>query len=404
MTTLGRELRERGHEVIIVSTVDAEHRVSAAGLDFLPVGVDEFPIGSLEEFTARQGTLTGAPAIRLIVGHLRDIARVMFRDLPDLLADLAVDGLVVDQVAPAGGTVADRLCLPFVSVCSFMPLNSERDVPPVMTPWSYLPTPLGRLRNAVGRRVEARALRPLVDLVNTARAGWGLAPVTVDGSFSGLAQIAQQPEFFDYPRRDLPAGFTYTGPFLDPKGADGPFPWDRLDGRPLVYASMGTLQNRMGWVFREIAEACAGLDVQLVLALGRADAPVPENLPGDPLVVGYAPQLALLRRADLVINHGGTNTVLECLAHGVPMVSLPVATDQFGVAARVRWLGVGEFIPVHKVKARDLRALVEHVRATPAYRRRARESARRIARLDGVRAAADVVEEAFRTNSPALCR
>jgi zeaxanthin glucosyltransferase len=97
--------------------------------------------------------------------------------------------------------------------------------------------------------------------------------------------------------------------------------------RPLIYASMGTLQNGVERVFQVIAEACAGLDAQLVLSLGTGF----ENLAplaGNPIVVGYAPQLELLRRSALTITHGGLNTVLESLSVGVPLVVIPVTNDQ----------------------------------------------------------------------------
>jgi zeaxanthin glucosyltransferase len=58
------------------------------------------------------------------------------------------------------------------------------------------------------------------------------------------------------------------------------FPWSRLDpNRPLVYASMGTLQNGILQTFRMIAEACAGLDLQLMISLGGGQDPA-LDLPG----------------------------------------------------------------------------------------------------------------------------
>ena len=51
--------------------------------------------------------------------------------------------------------------------------------------------------------------------------------------------------FFDYPRERLPDNFHYTGPWHSVDFGDNlDFPWEKLDGRPLIYASMGTLQNR----------------------------------------------------------------------------------------------------------------------------------------------------------------
>jgi UDP:flavonoid glycosyltransferase YjiC (YdhE family) len=117
----------------------------------------------------------------------------------------------------------------------------------------------------------------------------------------------------------LPDHFHYTGPWKEAgEGTDGNFPWGRLNGRPVIHASLGTLQNRLAHVFRVIAEACAGLDAQLVLSLGNEKASAPENLPGIPIVVSYAPQVELLRRAALAITHGGLNTTLESLSEGLP--------------------------------------------------------------------------------------
>jgi len=102
-----------------------------------------------------------------------------------------------------------------------------------------------------------------------------------------------------------------------------------------------------GYKVSVIAEACSGLDLQLVISLGGGQDPaLLGDLPGDPVVVGYAPQLELIRRSALTISHGGLNTVLESLAQGVPMVVLPVAYDQPGVGARVEWSGVGRSIPI----------------------------------------------------------
>ncbi len=70
------------------------------------------------------------------------------------------------------------------------------------------------------------------------------------------------------------------------------------------------------------------------------------DLPGKPLVVGNAPQLELLKRAEIVISHAGPNTVLETLMQGKPLLALPMALDQPAVATRLSALGVAEVLPV----------------------------------------------------------
>ena len=48
------------------------------------------------------------------------------------------------------------------------------------------------------------------------------------------------------------------------------------------------------------------------------------------------------------------NTVLEALSTGVPMVAIPIAYDQPGVAARIAYHHVGEFIDLEVARAANL--------------------------------------------------
>jgi zeaxanthin glucosyltransferase len=243
--------------------------------------------------------------------------------------------------------------------------------------------------------------------INQQRRAWGLpAARGMNGAFSGLAQIAQLPAALELPGRRLPPGFHHTGPWTDAAGrAPVDFPWSRLDpDQHLAYVSMGTLQNGILQTFRVIAEACSGLDLQLVISLGGGQNPaLLGDLPGDPVVVGYAPQLELIRRSALTISHGGLNTALESLAWGVPMVVLPVTYDQPGVGARVEWSGVGQSIPVGRLTVDRLRDAVRSVLGDPAYRERAGRLQSSIEAAEGLNRAADLIEGAFgtgRTVSP----
>src|SRR5262249_94836 len=119
------------------------------------------------------------------------------------------------------------------------------------------------------------------------------------------------------------------------------------------------------------------------------------DLPGDPIVVGYAPQLDLIRRSTLTISHGGLNTALESLAEGVPMVVLPVAYDQPGAGGRVEWSGAGRSIPVGRLTVDRLCDAVRIVLGNPAYRERAGRLRSSIEAADGLNRAADVIEAAF---------
>ena len=157
------------------------------------------------------------------------------------------------------------------------------------------------------------------------------------------------------------------------------------------------MQNGLHHLYQAILDACADLPAQVVLTLGRDTGPRPERIPANAQVLGYGPQLALLERASLVITHAGMNTTLEALSRGLPMVALPIANEQPGIASRIRHTGVGEFLSIRSLTPGRLRNVVEAVSSNPSYRERAHACADQIRRANGLSRAAALVEEAFAT-------
>ena len=155
-----------------------------------------------------------------------------------------------------------------------------------------------------------------------------------------------------------------------------PFPWEKLTGKPLIYASLGTLVNGLDHVYKIILETVGKLpEIQVVLSTGKNVKP--EDLGSvlsNTTLVRSAPQIELLKRATLCITHAGLNTTLEALGQGVPMVAIPIGYDQPGVAARIAYHGVGEFAEVGDLTAERLSDLIQRVQANPSYRDRARYS------------------------------
>jgi MGT family glycosyltransferase len=385
--------------VVYFQVADLERPIRAAGLRFRQIGREDFPPGSLRARDEEVSQLKGLAALRCGLRGIRRKALMLFRDAPAAIRDEGIDALLVDQIEPAGGTVAEHLGLPFVSVAAALPINTDPSAPPVTFSWPHRVGVAARLRNRVGNTVSKWIFSGVLRTINRQRRAWGLPPArNVNSLFSSLAQVAQLPAALELPGRRVPPHFHHTGPWTDAAGrAPVDFPWSRLaPGRPLAYASMGTLQNGVLQTFRVIAEACAGLDLQLVVSLGGGQNPaLLGDLPGDPVVVGYAPQLELIRRSVLTVSHGGLNTALESLQWGVPMVVLPVAYDQPGVGARVEWLGVGRSIPVGRLTVDRLRDAVRAVLGDPAYRKRAGRLQSCIEAADGLNRAADLIEGAF---------
>jgi MGT family glycosyltransferase len=394
LSALGRELQARGHRVTYFQLCDLEQKIRSEGIEFCPIGQRDFPPGSLWKWIGDLGKLRGVAALRLTIRAVERTTIVVCREAPAAIRQAGVDALLVDQMEPAGGAVAEYLGLPFITVCNALAINRDPVTPPPFTPWRYRDGWWARVRNRVGYAASDWLTRPITRAVADYRAQWKLPPLrSPDDSFSQLAQICQMPREFDFPRAMLPKAFHYVGPLRRSVSQPIPFPWERLDGRPLVYASLGTLQNTREPVFRCFAEACRGFDVQLVISHGGGLTPEQAaNLPGRPLVVPYAPQVELLARARLTITHAGLNTVLDSLAHGVPLVTVPITYEQPAIARRVEWTGSGRSILLRRLAPRVLASAVREVLHDPRYRTSAQQVALGIRQAGGVSRAADIIE------------
>jgi len=388
---VARELQRRGHRVTVFHMPDLASSVRAEQVDFVTIGANDHPLGSLSQSLADLGRLSGFAALRFTVRAIAKTTEMICRDAPQAVRDARVDMLLVDQTEPAGGSVAEHLGIPFVTLCNALALNREPDVPPPFSPWNYRESMWARMRNRLGYAVSDRILAPVRGVLADYRRRWKLtAHKGSEDSYSRLAQISQQPREFDFPRKFLPSCFHYVGPLRSPERRTVEFPWERLDGRPLIYSSLGTLQNQKTNLYQCFVEACADLEVQLVIA-GRSPeslGPLPENV----IAAAYAPQLELLEKASLTLTHGGLNTVLDSLSCGVPMVLVPLTYEQPAIAMRVARIGAGEILPLSRVSPHGLGTEIKRITADDAYSVNARVLAASIRTAGGVVRAVDIIE------------
>ena len=401
MTTLCRALEERGHSVVLFSIADVEERVRAAGIEFHQIGADEYPPGALKALDDRLGQLSGWAAMRFTLDRVKNTGRMIFRDAPSAIRQEDVDALLIDET-DMSGTVAEHLGIPFVSIAIVPPMSHDVRLPPFYFGWQPGNGWFSRQRNRAAMLLLSRFAKPVADVVNAQRAEWGLNPFrNIGDALSPIAQIAQMPRAFEFEEVSGPEILHYTGPWVNPaQRSPIEFPWSRIDGRPLIYASLGTLQNGSESIFRMIAEACSTLPVQLVISLGGGFLPEQlGRLAGDPVVVPFAPQLEILKHASIVITHAGINTVLEALSEGVPLVAVPLGNDQPGVAARLEARGAGVVVPRRKLTTSRLQRAVRLMLEDPGYRSRAQELSRTLRQIDGPAMAAEIIERSLQLSA-----
>jgi MGT family glycosyltransferase len=395
-------LKDRGHKVTFFEKPKIEDRVRQAGLEFFPIGRSRSSFEN-KKTKVNDGSLRSElSTLRFNLKRITHDLGIYLQETPSALRRTGVDALLINEIALTGPTLAQMLRLPYFIISTSVPHNFGWNGFPWFSGYRYSTSWLSVAQTAL---LEISALRmrgPIRRALDENRRQFGLGPVhQARRSFPELAHITQLPKSLDLPRTKLPGNFYYTGPFAN--GAARPyveFPWDRLDGRPIIYASLGTTRNVQPFVFRLIAEACQGLDLQLVMSLGgRFDPRIFADLPGNPLVTRYAPQLELLKLATIVITHGGPNTVFEALMEGKPMVAIPIAHDQPAVAVRLARLRIAEVLPVMRLSASKIHRAATKVLNDPSYRDAAVKMQAELHSLHGLQRAADVIEEAIEKHS-----
>lgn len=159
---------------------------------------------------------------------------------------------------------------------------------------------------------------------------------------------------------------------------------------PTVYFSFGSYFSVHTDILCRIADALRGEPVRVLFASGLTDATALNPVPDHWLVRDYLPQVALLPHCDVVVCHGGNNTVTEAFAVGVPVVVAPFASDQFGSAASIEQHALGTvFDPNHA----SVETILFAVRAGLASRSRVAALGARVRALDGPGLAVQLCEE-----------
>ncbi|CAB9501637.1 Zeaxanthin glucosyltransferase [Seminavis robusta] len=429
--SLGGALKKaRGHSVTFVASAKGQRYAEREELDFVElVGHDQ----AMEEGDQRLASLSGIDAVRCTSECLVHYATLLLRDLPGVLDTLEqpVDAILLDEILYLAATsVAEYKKIPFGVHATTVSVSHSTDVPPFTTTWDYRDAWWGRLRDTAGWMALLWqcpiSSRPVV---NEWRLQHGLPEIPSgmkrDG---GVIQVTQQPYFLEFPKKPdtLPSHFFYTTPWHTDTTADvtsestddnSSFPFDKLDAsKPLIYASLGTVQNQSKQVYQNICQACLELlqeqhELQLVLALGKKGVAVEDIIPpmadndnNNILVVDFAPQLQLLDRASMVITHCGMNTTLETMARGIPALAIPITNDQPGVAARWRSLGAVMVLdsPAQATTVRIQQAIRALLPEASTYRQAAKTLQRRLQEeTPNLDETAHLIELAFSANQEA---
>jgi UDP:flavonoid glycosyltransferase YjiC (YdhE family) len=356
------------------ASAEAGHSVAFAGQ---PVMIPVIEAAGFTAFATGGATLSGTserlPLLKLDLeredrdlreGFATRLARERAAAILALCAAWRPDLLVCDEIDFGAVVAAERLGLPHATVL-------------VIAAGSFV------RKYVVGE--------PLNEL----RAEHGLPPDPDLAMLSRYLVLSPFPPSYRDPAFPLPATAHAIRPLtIDRAQNDAASSWSALPDAPTVYFTLGTVFNvESGDLFERVLAGLRVLPINVIATVGREldpaeFGPQPSNIH----IEQYIPQLAVLPHCDMVVSHGGSGSVMGALAHGLPMVLLPIGADQPLNAARCGELGVARVLDALEATPEAVRAAVSAVLEDPAYRRAAERLRDEIAALPEPRHAVGLLE------------
>ena len=313
-----RELVDRGEEVWYFCSKRFEADVLAAGAIFLDLGEE------MEAFMAGYKPMGNHPFFTLLEYMIR-YDEALLPQLFSVIKSHSFDYVVYDSVL--GGGYFLRNSLPIPVICS----NSTF----VM---SKLPVPERMLVPGFHPQLDAfyEKLQTVCDQVQVP------VPSAYDLFLNkgDLNLVYTSKEFNS--DDDFDESYAFVGPSLTERAEDTEFPFAEIEGKRVLYISLGTINTNHPQFYKTCIAALKDIGRPVVLSVGRkCDMSLLGEIPDSFIVRDYVPQLDILKRADVFISHGGFNSVSEALYFGVPVITVPMVNDQFLVAKRLEKTGAG---------------------------------------------------------------
>ncbi len=338
--SVGQALRERGHRVAWVGYGEVLHRLLPREAQIYALESRHRP----EQVNALAADVRSVRGLRNLKLMWTEIFIPMARDMApgteQAVHSFRPDVLIVDQQALAGAMVARRLGLTWATSAT---------------------SPVDRVRALSGL---PKVLAWTEGQLRTLQEEVGLEAVDVPEESPSLVLLFSTPELAG-PIEGFPPQYRMVGPAFESRRAPVAFPWERLGAIPRVLITLGSLNAERGrHVFELAREALSELPIQVIMAAPESFGPFPDNF----ICQAWLPQIELLAKVDLVVCHGGNNTVSETLAHGLPLVVIPITDDQPQLAHRVEAAGCGLRLSYARLSAERLRDGVRRVLAEQRFR------------------------------------
>lgn len=367
------ELVRRGEQIIYYDTENFRAKIEATGATFRPYT-------QLDDSYLERHRLDGGNPPRA-ARLMTELCRQMLPELISATRAEQPDYILYDSMCPWGVLVARILGLPSVTSLALLLFSTG-----MMLRSSGLQTLLPML---------VKNMPNILAFTQTSRAigrAYGVRPLSFTDFFNAPADLIisyTMPPI--QPEADtLGKHVHFVGPSIAPRGDSSGFPFDQLEGRQVIYVSLGTVLNNNPAFFRVCLQAFTGTPYTVVMSIGESVSLASlGTIPPNFIVRPFNPQLEILQRSALFITHAGMNSVHEGLYYDVPLLMVPQQQEQAFVALSIQALGAGMKLNAQTPDA--LRQSAERILNDSTYRSKAAELGKILRSGGGAPRAADLV-------------
>jgi UDP:flavonoid glycosyltransferase YjiC (YdhE family) len=349
------ELVQRGEEVFYFSIGDFKNKIEEVGANYLDLNYEmKNPFLNGNPFDQLQEDM-----ISNVLSQIKERTLEKVPELYDKIKNLSIDCVIYHPASLWGRELAKKLNVPAATFHSTFLLNDEVT--------SFLAK-------------DNKAMATIMSNIMSAAEDLNLIPF---------------PKAYQLNNKIYDERYVFFGPSISSN--DQSLPFDLDEHKPILYISLGTLNNNKPEFFNLCIEAFRDTPYQVILSIGKfIDKEVLSERPANFIIESSVPQLEVLKRTDVMISHGGMNSTMEALWNGVPLVEIPFTPEQHLNAHQVEKLGLGILLNPEHLNKNILREAVERLFHSN-YKDKAKEMQKVMHEAGGYAYAADCLQKYTRT-------
>jgi MGT family glycosyltransferase len=345
-------LIKEGEEVVYFCTDEFKDKIEKTGATFMSYGDD----ASYFRLNPNDHKSDNSNGYLNFVNKALDKSPEFIHIILEKIKDIKFDYIVHSSMFPYSNIIAQVLKLPTVS--SFAVIATAKEFKSM----NSLSINEDQIKNHPVTETYKRVAQKLEKTYNIKM------PIPIDMYFNiGDINIAYTSKYFVSHIEYYDDSFKFIGPPIYDRKENLDFPFEKLEGKKVIYISLGTVfNNTNSRIYDVFFKTFANTDAIVVMAAYNIDLSsfyIPENF----IVRNYVPQSEILKYTDVAITHGGMNSMSDLLYNNIPFVAIPIGADQPYLAARASELGATISLDKDKLTPEILKNAVEKVLTDQSY-------------------------------------